>query len=228
MRHVDQIIACAVLCFVGAGAAHATVLYNWQTTGAGNRAQGVDGTLRVADTAFESGSVNFDSRTVPVNPDGSVDSPLSRSGLIFNYTLPGEDTSSSGPIPASVDPTSPSFAGGNSGDLLVAALIFNDDGTLTGSFDIGTESDNFSSMGTGLSWIVSEVTSDYFAEDGCNVDPACTGGTGYWLLDKSTAPGTTTVPTASIWSLYGLATVAIFGLAGFRSRKRGRLSCASA
>ncbi|WP_123629883.1 hypothetical protein [Salinisphaera orenii] len=219
MHCTNRIIAGALVCLAASANAHATVVYNWHNTTSGTRVSAVAGTLRVDDAHYRAGAVDFDTRAVSGNPDGSLDSPLSESGLIlnYNYTLPNDETATSGPIPVFVDPTRPGFDDSNFGNALVAALIFNDDGTLSGRFDVATPGDRFSSHGAGRSWTVTDVASDFF-EDGCNIDPACTGGTGFWLLDESTRPETVTVPTAGIWSLYALAVSAMFGAFRFGAR----------
>lgn len=219
MRSPDPIIAGVLLCLAASADAHATVVYNWHTTTSGTRVSVVAGTLRVDDFHYRAGAVDFDTDAVSSNPDGSLDSPLSESGLVLNYTSPNDETITSGPIPVLVDPTRPGFDDGNFGHALDAALIFNDDGTLSGHFNIATQSERFSSSGSGLSWAVTDVASDFF-EDGCNLGAACSGGTGFWRLDESTLPERVSVPTAGIWSLFSLAVSAVF--AAFRFKTRGR------
>lgn len=223
---ITGIFSALALCACATGA-QASVVYNWNSTSSGPYASATSGQIEVTDEAYRAGSmsVNFDAdyfiandgdfgltiggEPIPTQLGGEardqvVNSPLLNAGMAFTRSA------SAGIKPRQADQiTDRTFN---------LDLAFNDDGTLSGTFDGFGYTTNFDSEGSGDAWRVFNFNSDaYTGFDYCvaqKLNGGCSAGTGYWKLASNAAD----VPAPSTWALFGLATIAAFGV-GFRRKQ---------
>jgi len=205
---------------VFASCSHANVVYNWTQTSSADYVETYAGQIIVTDAAYRSGGVNVFYNTQTPRPDGFTinNSPIIKASLSFHLRdepTPGSFSGANENV--SAEPREPRFTAIQK--TLKTDLTFTEDGLLSGNLDIFGESANFDSAGSGLSWLVSDVNSDYFF-DRCNgsSDTPCSGGTGYWMVDASTIP--TDVPEPAGWALFGLALTGTAGIC-FSRRRNG-------
>ena len=217
-----QLLAGAALGVV-AFSAQANVVYDWvpgmpgTTTKNTGTVETVGGRIVVTDAAYRSGSLSVDYRPETGYGDPSATESLDQLNRRLRngpFVRGGLDIQPGGG--ASLAPGRNDFV--DLGLSLTANLIFRDDGYLGGDLFEFDVSDNFRAVGAGTSWSVNDINSDVFLDE-CNgsSDVPCSGGTGYWQLDRSTLPAS--VPAPSVWSLFGIGVVGIFGV--FARRRSG-------
>jgi|GEM_PF-1648960 len=203
-----------------ASCSHANVVYNWTQSAPADYVETVTGQIVVTDAAYRSGGLNvsYDYRTPRPNGFTIGNSPIIKAFLGFNLSeRPPTEGGSQINEYVSAEPRKPRFT--TIQKKLDTDLTFTKDGLLSGTLDIFGARANFDSAGSGLSWLISDVNSDYFI-DRCNgsYDKPCSGGTGYWMVDASTIP--TDVPEPAGWALFGLALTGMAGICFSRRRNR--------
>jgi hypothetical protein len=203
--NVLALSATALALWMVAGAAQATVVYNWHPVSDDPDISVVGGSLEISDAAYRAGHVDY-------AYDHDYGSPGAAGSPIAQLAIVGGQQGSAGTLGVSVKP-------GDANDW-TASLSFVFGAYLSGTLDVNNSESNYTMQsanplapGAPL-WTLSQFNSDFPLGNGACFSGTCAGATGYWVLDASTIP----VPEPSPRFWFALAAAALLGYAARRRR----------